>query len=353
MNIAIVTPWEEATPPKTYGGTELVAHNLTESLVVMGHNVTLFAPGDSKTQANLVPTLQQSLRSKKAPQIKRYHDQYEYMATAKTIELITRHSFDVILNHIGWRLLPFAFALKDPMITVMHGPTGLPQERMILETYAHLPFISISNNQRLGMPKLNYIGTAYNGIDTDKFTLGNGKGEYLAFLGRISPEKGIEQAIAIAKSTHYQLRIAAKVDRVDEAYFTSKVLPLIDGKQIIFVGEVDHAQKNTFLGAAKALLMPIQWDEPFGLVNVESMACGTPVIGLKRGALPELIISGKTGFLCSSVKEMTIKVGQLHAISRTACRSHVIQHFSTQSMTEQYITIIDAFLQGNRSPRAL
>lgn len=318
-----------------YGGTELVAYNLTESLVAMGHEVSLVATGDSHTSAHLLESFPRSLRTD--PAAIHYRDRYKYIGVGRVLDLLSGGDFDIVHNHLGWRLLPVTNFIKAPVITTLHGPLNVEQEKLIYGLFADKNYVSISQNQRKPLPELNYVANVYNGIDVSSFTVGGGEDGYLAFLGRISPEKGTVEAIKIAQATGRKLRIAAKVDVVDEDYFENEVKPLIDGKQIVFIGEVKHDEKVKFLGDASALLMPIQWEEPFGLVNVEAMACGTPVIGLARGSLPEIIIDGQVGFLCQSVDEMIKRVADINKIKRSDCRLHVEQNFTSERMAENYL----------------
>ena len=312
----------------------------------MGHDVTLLAPGDSKTKAKLVATTPESLRAHAGSQFDMLRDRYKWIITGKAVELLEDGDFDIIHNHLGWRLLPFARRFKHKLLTTLHSPLEPPEQQVVLEPYADYAFASISLNQQRGMPGLHFAGNAYNGIDVARFKASDGDGGYLAFLGRMSPEKGPVDAIKIAKATGQRLRMAAKVDVVDKKYFEKEVLPLVDGQQIEFIGEVVHEQKVAFLGQAKALLMPIHWEEPFGLVNTEAMACGTPVIGLRRGALPEIIEDGISGFLCDDVSMMIMRVGELDTIDRSACRTRAEALFSKRHMAQSYLEIYQAVLDA-------
>jgi glycosyltransferase involved in cell wall biosynthesis len=318
--------------------------------VTLGHDVTLLAPGDSRTAARLVPTVPESLRAHAGSQFDVLRDRYKWIVTGKAVELLEDGDFDIIHNHLGWRLLPFARRFKHKLVTTLHSPLEPPEQQVVLEPYAGYAYVSISLNQRKGMPGLHFAGNAYNGIDVERFTVGDGSGGYLAFLGRMSPEKGPVDAIKAAKASGQRLRMAAKVDVVDKEYFESEVLPLVDGKQIEFIGEVGHDQKVEFLGKARALLMPIHWEEPFGLVNIEAMACGTPVIGYTRGALPEIIEDGISGFLCDDVDAMAKRVGDLEKISRQACRARTEALFSKRHMAQAYLEIYQAVLDSQQGP---
>lgn len=335
MRIALVSPFEESVPPKSYGGTELVVSNIAEELVRRGHEVTLIAPGDSQTAARLLPVFPRSIRSDET--MLRYRDRFKFIGTGRVVDMLRREAFDIVHNHLGWRLLAFMHLIETPMLTTLHGPLTGEDQRVTFGEYKTANYVSISNNQRAGMPDLHFVANVYNGIAVDKFKLGPPERSYLAFLGRMSPEKGPVEAIKIAKASGSQLRMAAKIDPVDAAYFEREVKPLIDGKQIQFIGEVNHERKLSFLGNAAALLMPINWEEPFGLVVPEAMACGTPVIGLRRGSLPELIIDGKVGFICSTLDEMVQRVADVGTIDPQVCRHHVIDNFSIARMVDGYL----------------
>ncbi len=346
MKIALVAPPEEPVPPRAYGGSELVVYNLCRELVKMGHSVTLLASGDSKTPATLVPIIPLSLRAAESDAIRKaFREQLKILYVGKQLEVLEDGDFDIIHNHNEWQLLPFARRIKNRLITTTHLPfLSDPAQRMLYEPYKDYAFVSLSLRQREGLPTMNYVGNVYNGIEVDNFTVGAGDGGYLAFLGRMSPSKGPMEAIKIAKATGMKLKMAAKVDEVDKAYFEEKIKPLIDGEQIEFIGEIGHERKVEFLGHARALLEPINWEEPFGLVTIEAFACGTPVIAIAKGALPEVIDDGKVGFLCNSVDEMVERVKQLGDIDRGHCRSYVESRFTARIMAENYLAIYKQFL---------
>lgn len=337
MKIALVAPFEEPVPPQKYGGTELVVYNLAEELTKLGHDVTLMASGDSITSAKLAKCTPRAIRTMREARNSRARVALNYQGLATAIEKINKGKFDIVHNHVGWPLLMFSNIIDAPIVTTLHGTLADPTENLMYRTYRKAAYLSISDSQRRHSQNLNYIGTVYNGIDPDAFDFRKQAGDYLVFLGRICPEKGPTYAIEIARLTGHKLIIAAKVDPVDEAYFEEVVEPLIDGDKVKFIGEVDHAGKVEVLKNAKALLSPLQWDEPFGLVNTEAMACGTPVIAINRGSMPELIIDGQTGFLCSNVDEMVERVGQIDSIDRRACRDHVASNFSSRLMAERYV----------------
>ena len=342
MKIAIVAPFEESVPPTSYGGTELVIHNLTEELVSMGHEVSLIATGDSKTNAHLIEVFPKSLRSDN--KMIKFRERYKYIGTGKVMDILKANKFDIVHNNLGWRLLPFSNFISSPLMTTLHGPLTTEEQRICYTPFLDSNYVSISKNQQKGMPELNFIANVYNGIDVDKFTMGPKERTYLSFLGRMSPEKGAVQAIQIAKASGKKLIMAAKIDAVDENYFNSEVKPLIDNQQIVFIGEVNHSQKVEFLKNSSALLMPIRWEEPFGLVNIEALACGTPVIGLARGSLPEIIRDEETGFLCSSIEEMVQKVAKIETLNPDMCRKEVEERFTSTVMASNYLNVYNKVL---------
>jgi glycosyltransferase involved in cell wall biosynthesis len=332
MRIAQVVPLWERVPPPTYGGTELVASLLTDELVRRGHDVTLFATGDSITLAKLESVCPRALRldtTVKEPGI------YEMLQFSKVFE--RAQEFDIIHSHMGCVALSYANLVKTPTVHTLHGIFTADNEKLFTHAKNQL-YISISNAQRDSRLGLNYIATVYNGIDVDsyKFYATPEQPGYLAFLGRLSPEKGTHHAIAIAQQVGLPLKIAGKIDVVDVAYYEQEIKPHIDGEQIQYLGEANHQQKNALMGGAIATLFPITWREPFGLVMVESMASGTPVVGMSLGSAPEVIAHGKTGFLCHSLEDCIAAVQQIHTIDRHACRDHVAKHFSVQRMVDGY-----------------
>jgi glycosyltransferase involved in cell wall biosynthesis len=337
MKIVMLAPFEEPVPPAKYGGTELVVYNLCEQLVKMGHDVTLLATGDSTTSAKLVPIFEKSLRSSPETNAIEFRDVYKYIGAGRVIDYLQKNKFDVIHNHIGWRILAMSQLLNEPTVTTLHGPLDIPSQQKVYGLFKEANYISISESQRKPMPELNFLATVYNGLDIDKFKFFPEAKDYFAFLGRMSPQKGPVQAIQIAKAAGVKLVMAAKVDIVDEKYFKEQVEPLIDGEQIKFIGEVDHAGKLELLGNARALLAPIQWEEPFGLFFVEAMACGTPVITMNRGSVPELVINEKTGFICQNEEEAIEKIKIIDTIDRKACFDHVNANFSSEKMAEGYV----------------
>ena len=333
VKIAQIAPLAEAVPPKLYGGTERVVSWLTEALVESGHEVTLFASGDSCTSAKLEPQIERALRLSGTG---------DPLATQLAmIERVRRraHEFDVLHFHID--LLQFAicreFAHKS--LTTLHGRLDLPDLKPVYRQFPNAALVSISDDQRqhLGV-RCNWLDTVHHGLPVDLLRLSTG-GDYLAFLGRMSPEKGPLRAIEIAKRAGLPLKMAAKVDRVDRAYFDEMVRPHIDGKQVEYVGEIGDHQKNAFLGGALALLFPIDWCEPFGLVMIEAMATGTPVIAWPHGSVPEVIENGLTGHVVTTIDEAVAAVRHIHRLSRVGVRRRFEQRFTAERMARDYVAV--------------
>jgi glycosyltransferase involved in cell wall biosynthesis len=332
MRIAQISPLWERVPPFRYGGIELIVKLLTDELVRRGHEVTLFASGDSITSAKLHSVHNQALRLD--PKIKE-PSIYDQMILADVYQ--QAHHFDIIHSHMNHTALSYCGFAKTPTVHTMHG-IFTPDNEKIYRKNAWQPFISISESQREPRLGLNYIHTVYNGIDTSvyPFLALPAQPAYLAFVGRISPEKGPIGAIQVARATGLPLKMAGKIDVVDRDFYQEKVEPLIDGEQIQYLGEVSHDEKVNLLGGATATLFPITWREPFGLVMIESMATGTPVIGMALGAVPEVIAHGKTGFVCHSIEEMIERIPEAVKLDRQTCREYVVSRFSVESMTDEY-----------------
>lgn len=340
MRIAQIAPLWERVPPPGYGGIELVVGLLTDELVRRGHEVTLFASGDSVTLAKLDSVHPRALRLD--PDV-REAGIYEMLQLSQVYG--RAREFDVIHSHMGCAALPYAGLVKTPTVHTLHGIFTPDNEKLF--TYAKdQPYVSISNTQREPRLGLNCVATVYNGIDVDshRFYTKPDEEPYLAFLGRISPEKGTHLAIQIAKAAGWKLKLAGKVDVVDVQYFEQDVKPLIDGKQIEYLGEADHVMKNELMGNAVATLFPITWREPFGLVMVESMAAGTPVIAFRLGSTPEVIAHGTSGFLCDTLEDCVAAIPKAAELDRAGCRNHVIQHFSVQCMTDRYEAVYQQIL---------
>jgi glycosyltransferase involved in cell wall biosynthesis len=332
MKIAQLAPLWERVPPPAYGGIELVVGLLTDELVRRGHDVTLFASGDSISAAKLDSIHPRALRLE--PEAKEY-SVYEALQLSHAFQ--RAGEFDVIHSHMGYAALPYAKLIKVPTVHTLHG-IFTPDSEKLFQHAKEQPYISISKAQMEPRLGLNYAATVYNAIDIHqhRFFPRADEPPYLAFLGRLSPEKGPHHAIAIAKATGLPLKLAGKVDVVDEAFFERDIKPHIDGKQIQYLGEANHHQKNDLMGRALATLFPITWREPFGLVMIESMAAGTPVVAMRMGSTPEVIAHGKTGFLCDSVEECIDAVKAITTIDRVACRDHVATYFSVEQMTDGY-----------------
>ena len=340
MRIAQIAPLWERVPPPAYGGIELVVGLLTDELVKRGHDVTLFASGDSITRAKLSSVHAQALRLD--PSI-REHGIYEMLQLAQVYE--RAGEFDLIHSHIGCSALPYTRLTKTPTVHTLHGIFTPDNQKMYGYAKAQ-PYVSISNAQREPKLGLNCVATVYNSIDVEshKFFPTPDSPPYLAFLGRISPEKGPRQAIEIAQATGIPLKMAGKVDPVDLEFFDREIKPLIDDNFIQFLGEADHDLKNNLMGRAIATLFPITWREPFGLVMIESMAAGTPVIAMGLGAVPEIVVHGHSGFICNSVPECIAAVSHIPSISRSACREYTAHNFGLDSMTNGYEAVYQQVL---------
>ncbi len=333
MRIAQIAALMESIPPSRYGGTERVVASLTDELVRRGHDVTLFASGDSKTSARLVPVVPRALRSAGV------QDAMPSVLLALRMAFERADEFDVIHSHVDLAALPFGRFVTTPVLHTFHGRLDLPTIRPLCDHCRDAALVSISDNQRRLLPNWNWMGTVYNGIDLDNFAFRPRPGGYLAFLGRISPEKGVEDAIAVARTAGLPLKIAAKIDPVDQDYYDSRVRPLLDDPLVEYIGEITEEEKDAFLGHAMALIFPISWPEPFGLVMVEAMATGTPVITTRCGSVSEVVVDGATGVVCDSVEEMALACDQVSRLDRGACRNWVESRFTTARMVDGYEAI--------------
>jgi len=317
-----------------YGGTERVVSWLTEELVRQGHEVTLFASGDSTTRATLEPIVPRGLR------LDGIHNSTLYNLDMLERAAAREHEFDVLHFHIDFFHCPLFRRLAHKTLTTLHGRQDLPELPDIYRAFPHMPLVSISDRQRLPVPPVNWQGTVYHGLPEGLLREGAGKGGYLAFLGRICADKGILPAIEIARTARLPLKVAAKVDPVDQEYFDRQVRPMLDrSPHVEFIGEINDAQKQEFLGQAKALLFPINWPEPFGLVMIESMACGTPVIAFKSGSVPEILEDGFTGFVVENAEEAADAVNKLDLLYRPSIRSRFEERFSARAMAREYLAI--------------
>jgi glycosyltransferase involved in cell wall biosynthesis len=346
MKIAQVSPLIESVPPRGYGGIERVVHYLTEELVARGHEVTLFASGDSKTSADLVSVTNRSLRHDGNHQEPLY---WHMIQMAEIVRLADK--FDIVHFHIDTLHYALWRNITTPQVTTLHHRTDNEELKTLYREYDDMSIISISDSQRKPIPHAKWAGTVYNGVPRENYTFCGSHGEYFAFLGRLAPEKGPEVAIEIAKRSNTPLKIAAKIDRVDQKYFTEIIEPLLDHPLIEFIGEVNEKEKDEFLGNAKALLFPINWPEPFGLVMTESMACGTPVIAFRRGSVEEIIVDGKTGFIVDNVEQALEATMALETIDRKNCRTHFEEKFSVSVMTDGYLEIYRNLTHDSETPR--
>lgn len=354
MKIALLAPIEETVPPKKYGGTETVVHILAEQLHRLGHDVTVFASGDSKLSCRVVPLIAKAIGSGTS---KRMREALTYEALSKLICFIKDEKFDILHNHVGFQPLLFRDTLDVPLLSTIHftlDKVSWPTEHAMYMRYKDLPYVSISNNQRHNAPRLNYAKTIYHGLDLRRFSFSDKTKGYLTFFGRLSPFKGPLEAIKVAKATGKRLVMAGKVNSfaVEREFFEKKLKPHIDGNNIIFLGELDHIAKVDLLKHADALLAPITWDEPFGLTVIEAMACGTPVLGFQRGSFPEIIKDGVTGYLSKNVRQMISQVKKLDKIKRLDCRQHVEKLFSAERMTNDYLKLYDRVIKEYKTKHA-
>jgi glycosyltransferase involved in cell wall biosynthesis len=346
MRIAQIAPLYEAVPPKLYGGTERVVSYLTEALVDLGHDVTLFASGDSVTSANLEAAwpralrLDPSVRDALAP----------HMLLLEKVRRVA-HEFDVLHFHLDYLPFPLFSTLDTPFVTTLHGRLDLPELQPVFDSFTGAPVVSISDSQRLPLQQANWLDTIYHGLPETLLTpQPEREPEYLAFLGRICPEKGVDKAIEIAALSGLPLKIAAKVDKVDDAYFKSEIEPLLSQAHVEFVGEINEAQKPAFLSGAKALLFPINWSEPFGLVMIEAMACGTPVVAFNRGSVPEVVDHGVTGYVVEDARGAVAALQRLDELSRSTIRSEFERRFTAKTMARNYVDGYTALIKDARRP---
>ena len=329
-----MAPLYESVPPKLYGGTERVVSYLTEELVRQGHRVTLFASGDSRTSAQLVAVCDRAVRLGREPTA-------AIALHTLLIEAVFARAevFDVIHCHIDSIHLPLARRCPVPVITTLHGRLDVAGLGPLHREFAELPLVSISHAQRAPLPWASWAGTVHHGLPLELHRPHYDAGRYLVFLGRISPEKGVDRAIAIAGRARLPLKIAAKVDRGDREYFAAEIAPLLSAPAVEFLGEIDESAKTQLLGGARALLFPIDWPEPFGLAMIEAMACGTPVIAFARGSVPEVVDSGITGYIVTSVDEAVACVQRARGLDRRRCRRQFESRFSAERMAREYCSI--------------
>ena len=344
MRIAQIAPLHEAVPPKLYGGTERVVSFLTEALIGLGHDVTLFASGDSVTSAKLEAIWPQALRLD--PSIRDPIAPHMLLMEAARA---AADEFDVMHFHMDYWPFSMFSRQRTPFVTTMHGRLDLPELQPVFDRFNKVPVVSISDAQRRPLLQANYVGTVLHGLPADLLTPRPVKPEYLAFLGRIAPEKGPDRAIRVARACGIPLKIAAKVDRADQVYFDQVIRPMLDGGGVEMIGEINDAQKPDFLSGAVGLLMPIDWPEPFGLVMIEAMACGTPVIAFNRGSVPEIVEDGVSGFVVEDSQGAIGAVRKLHQLSRDTVRARFDARFTARRMAQDYLSIYRSLAGEQRS----
>jgi len=344
MRIAQVTPLTEAVPPKLYGGTERVVHWLTEELVTLGNDVTLFASGDSQTSAKLEAIWPKALRLDGSV---RDPNALHMVMLERVRQKCDDEEFDFLHFHLDY--YPFSLFSRQPtpFLTTLHGRLDLPEHQPVFTTFASVPVISISNAQRRPVPQANWIGTIHHGLPENLLTPRPVKPSYLGVLGRIAPEKGVDRAIKIAIRCDIPLKIAAKIDRADEDYFHEVIRPMIDHPLVEYIGEISDREKSDFLSGAMGLLVPIDWPEPFGLVMIEAMACGTPVIAYNRGSVPEIIEQGLTGFIVEDEISAIAAVGRLHQLDRGMIRKQFEARFTAQRMALDYLAAYRSLMEAS------
>ncbi|WP_321964708.1 glycosyltransferase family 4 protein [Paraburkholderia sp. J7] len=346
MRIAQIAPLTESVPPKLYGGTERAVSYITEALVELGHDVTLFASGDSLTSAKLEPVwpralrLDPGIRDRIAPHM-------------LLMEMVRRQAdqFDVLHFHMDYYSFSVFKRQETPFVTTLHGRLDLPEQQPVFDTFNTAPVISISNSQRQPMPQARWLRTVYHGLPETLYTPQPVEQRYLAFLGRISPEKRVDTAIRIAGRCGLPIRIAAKVDEADREYFERDIKPLLALPHVEYVGEINDSQKAEFLSGAHALLFPIDWPEPFGLVMIEAMACGTPVVAFNRGAVPEVVEEGVTGFIVEDEIGAVAAVNRLSRVARAGVRRRFEERFTSHRMAQEYVQAYEAVIRANKRSR--
>jgi glycosyltransferase involved in cell wall biosynthesis len=341
MKIAQIAPLMESVPPRLYGGTERIVSYLTDELVRLGHEVTLFASADSITAAELVSCASMALRLDGNV---RDPIPYYMLMLDRVRELA--EEFDILHFHIDQFHFPLFRQMADRTVTTLHGRQDLPDLKPLYLGFSEMPLVSISNDQRGPIANANFVGTVHHGLPENLHNpIYNPRGGYVAFLGRISPEKRPDRAIRIARTLGIPLKIAAKVDKIDEAYFREKIVPLLNDPGVEFIGEINERSKAEFLGEAQALLFPIDWPEPFGLVMIEAMACGTPVLAFRRGSVSEIIDQGVTGAVVGTMDEAVRMLPQVLALDRRAVRRRFEQRFSSARMATDYVALYRSLLK--------
>jgi glycosyltransferase involved in cell wall biosynthesis len=342
MRIAQIAPPIESVPPTCYGGTERVVSYLTEELVKQGHQLTLFASGDSLTSAELVPCTETALRL--SPTVR---DPIPYYMLMLDKVRERADEFDIFHFHIDQFHFPIFRPMAQRTLTTLHGRQDLPDLQALYRVFTDMPLVSISNAQRRPCAAANFAATVYHGIPKELHAANvDWRGSYLAFLGRICPEKGVDHAIAIARAAGVPLKIAAKVDKVDEEYFREKIMPLLNEPGVEFIGEINEHAKTAFLGGALALLFPIDWPEPFGLALIEAMACGTPVLAFRRGSVPEIVDEGVTGYIVDTPEEAIAALPDVLSLDRRTVRRRFEERFSAERMARDYLKVYHSLLNA-------
>lgn len=346
MRIAQIAPLYESVPPALYGGTERVVHYLTEELVAIGHDVTLFASADSQTSARLIPGCERALRLDPTCKDPLAH---HMVMMSRVTEMC--NEFDVLHFHIDYLHFALSRVMHWPQLTTLHGRLDLDELRTVYSHFNDMGLVSISNSQRQPIPSAKWLATVYHGLPAEELTPSEGTSDYFAFVGRVSPEKRLDRAIEIAKAVGTKIKIAAKVDSADQEYHERVIVPLLEHPLVEFVGEIDEPTKATFMGNAKALLFPIDWPEPFGLVMIESMACGTPVLAFRRGSVPEIIEHGVSGFVVDDMPAAIEAARRIERLDRTQVRKAFEQRFTARRMAEDYVRVYEQVSNVLRSMR--
>ncbi len=376
MRIALIAPIEETVPPRKYGGTEWIVYHIAHGMGLRGNQVDLYAPGDSPRSDtyNLIPTVPQSIRT--VPRYAESHsrDAVKFTSLSETVKKVNSREYDIVHNHASWRYILFTPLLKQLPLTTHHGPLNIAHQTEVFAHYSHLPYVSISDNQRRDLPSLNFVSTVYNGVDLESFKFDEsrkvGANAPMLFLARMSAEKGAISAARAAGSAHRKLIVAAKVDTVDKVYYELFRKSAMN-QYVSFEGEIDHSHRLELLQSARCLIIPIQWEEPFGLMFVEAMACGTPVISYSRGSAPEIIADGTTGYLVNQSEEynrgtwtvkktgedgLTEAIQRIYSLPeaeyyrmRAACRAHVEKRFSVETMVSAYDRVYKTLALKNNS----
>jgi glycosyltransferase involved in cell wall biosynthesis len=342
LRIAQIAPLYESVPPKLYGGSERVVAYLTDELINQGQQVTLFASGDSTTKARLISICERALRLDNHLDPLSYH----IVQLQEVFERVDE--FDILHFHTDYLHFPFTYNHDITTITTLHGRLDIDDLVPIYQKFPNMPVVSISNAQREPLPLANWIGTVYHGLPADLYNPGEGKGNYVVFVGRISPEKRVDRAIEIARQANLKIRIAAKIDRADQEYYDKEIKHLFSQPHVEFLGEIGEREKGELLRDAIAMLFPIDWREPFGMVLIEALACATPVIAFNRGSVPEIITNGKTGYIVENIDEAVTALQRIHEINRTECRRTFDNRFSAATMAKNYLKLYEKLVRPEK-----